>query len=118
MKPLTGGNMRFGYYPGCSQISSAKGIRPFSQKSNRNLGVSLDELDGWSCCGATSGHVTNHKLANGLAMRNIMLADHQGLDNIVAPCAACYNRLILSQYETFNHPRDQERDRRTSLYKI
>ena len=96
--------MRFGYYPGCSQISSAKEYDLSLKRVVGKLGVSLDELNDWSCCGATSGHVTNHKLANGLAMRNIMLADQQGLENMVAPCAACYNRLILSQYETLNHP--------------
>ncbi len=96
--------MRFGYYPGCSQTGTAKEYDISLRKVIGKLGVSFDELDDWSCCGATSAHVTNHKLANALAMRNIALAGTQGIDNVVAPCAACYNRLVLSQYETMHHP--------------
>lgn len=96
--------MRFGYYPGCSQTGTAKEYDISLRKVIGRLGVSFDELDDWSCCGATSAHVTNHKLANALAMRNIALAGMQGIDNMVAPCAACYNRLVLSQYETMHHP--------------
>ncbi len=96
--------MRFGYYPGCSQTGTAKEYDISLRKVIGKLGVSFDELDDWSCCGATSAHVTNHKLANALAMRNIALAGMQGIDNMVAPCAACYNRLVLSQYETMHHP--------------
>lgn len=96
--------MKYGYFPGCSQTSSAKEYDISLRKVIEKLGVSFDEINDWSCCGATSAHVTNHNLSTALAMRNIMLAGQQGMDNIVAPCAACYNRLIMSQHEIANHP--------------
>lgn len=95
--------MKYGYFPGCSLTSSAKEYDISLRKVIDKLGISFDEINDWSCCGATSAHVTNHKLSAALAMRNIMLAEQQGLDNIIAPCAACYNRLIISQYETGKH---------------
>ena len=96
--------MKYGYFPGCSQTGSAKEYDISLRKVIEKLGASFDEINDWSCCGATSAHVTNHKLSSALAMRNVMLAGQQGLENMVAPCAACYNRLITSQYEIANHP--------------
>jgi len=89
--------MKYGYFPGCSQTGSAKEYDISLRKVIEKLGTSLDEIKDWSCCGATSAHATNHKLSTALAMRNIMLAEQQGMENIIAPCAACYNRLIMSQ---------------------
>lgn len=95
--------MKFGYFPGCSQTGSAKEYDISLRKVIEKLGTSFDEIKDWSCCGATSAHATNHKLSTALAMRNIMLAEQQGMESIIAPCAACYNRLIMSQYEIANH---------------
>ncbi len=96
--------MNYGYFPGCSQTGSAKEYDISLRKVIEKLGVSFDEIKDWSCCGATSAHVTNHRLSTALAMRNIMLAEQQGMENIIAPCAACYNRLIMSQNEITIHP--------------
>lgn len=96
--------MKVGYYPGCSQTGTAKEYDTSLRKVIEKLGASFDEVKDWSCCGATSAHVTNHKLANALAMRNVMLAEQQGLEDMVAPCAACYNRLVSSQHEMKKHP--------------
>ncbi|MDD5361830.1 MAG: CoB--CoM heterodisulfide reductase iron-sulfur subunit B family protein [Ignavibacteria bacterium] len=96
--------MKVGYFPGCSQTGTAKEYDISLRKVVEKLGTSFDEIKDWTCCGATSAHVTNHMLASALAMRNIMLAEQQGLDDIVAPCAACYNRLVVSQHETMTQP--------------
>lgn len=95
--------MNYGYYPGCSQTHSAKEFDISLKKVLDKLGVTLEEINDWSCCGATSAHATNHRLASALALRNIVLAGSQGLKNMVAPCAACYNRLLTSQYEISKH---------------
>jgi heterodisulfide reductase subunit B len=96
--------MKFGYFPGCSQKGSAREYELSLKRVIERLGVTFEELSDWSCCGATSAHATNHRLSNALAMRNVMLAEHQGLENLIAPCAACYNRLIVSKNECKNHP--------------
>ncbi len=94
--------MILGYYPGCSQKGSALEFEMSLLKVAEALGISLKEIEDWSCCGATSAHVTNHRLSNALAMRNVMLAEQQGLENMVAPCAACYNRLMTAKSEFGN----------------
>lgn len=96
--------MKTGYFPGCSQTGSAKEYDISFRKVFEKLGVEISELEDWNCCGATSAHVTNHKLANALPMRNVVIAAEQGFSDVVAPCAACYSRLLLSQHETIKNP--------------
>jgi heterodisulfide reductase subunit B2 len=96
--------MKIGYYPGCSQEGTAKEYNKSLREIFKILDVNLEEIDDWSCCGATSAHVTNHKLSLALSARNLALAEKQGLKEIFAPCAACYNRLVISKKELQNHP--------------
>jgi heterodisulfide reductase subunit B len=84
--------MKFAYYPGCSLHSTAKEFGDSTTAVCKTLGIDLQEIPDWSCCGATSAHATNHELAVALPARNLGLAEKMGLD-VVAPCAACYNRL-------------------------
>lgn len=84
--------MKFAYFPGCSLHSTAKEFGDSTVAVCKALGIDLQEIPDWSCCGATSAHATNHELAVALPARSLGLAEKMGLD-IVAPCAACYNRL-------------------------
>jgi heterodisulfide reductase subunit B len=65
------------------------------------LGVELCELPDWNCCGASSAHITDESLALGLALRNLTIAEKQGMD-LVIPCAACYGRLKAAEKETLS----------------
>ena len=91
--------MDIGYYPGCSQEGTAKEYDKSIRAILKVLDVNPVELDDWSCCGATSAHVTNHKLALALSARNLALAEKQNLKELFAPCAACFSRLALTQCE-------------------
>jgi heterodisulfide reductase subunit B len=62
------------------------------------LDVDLVELPDWSCCGATSAHATNQRLAIALPARNLALAEQAGHD-LVVPCAACFNRLKAAEHK-------------------
>ena len=96
--------MQIGYYPGCSQEGTAKEYDKSLREVLKVLDVDPKEIDDWSCCGATSAHVTSHKLSLALSARNLALAEKQGFKEIFAPCAACYNRLESSKTELKNHP--------------
>jgi heterodisulfide reductase subunit B2 len=96
--------MQIGYYPGCSQEGTAKEYDKSLREILKVLDVNPTEIKDWSCCGATSAHITSHKLSLALSARNLALAEKQGLAEIFAPCAACYNRLISSKNELQNHP--------------
>jgi heterodisulfide reductase subunit B len=91
--------MKFGYYPGCSLSGTGREFDLSIKEVVSALDVKLEEINDWSCCGASSAHTTNHLLSVALPARNLILADKQGLDNVMAPCAACFNRLIVSKHD-------------------
>ena len=47
--------MKIGYYPGCSLHGTARELDESLRAVASALDLELQELDDWSCCGATSG---------------------------------------------------------------
>jgi heterodisulfide reductase subunit B2 len=88
--------MSFSYYPGCSQSGSAEEFGDSTVAVCKALGIDLDELPDWSCCGASSAHMTNDLLSVSLPGRDLAMAKKIGKDMMVV-CAACYSRMKVSQ---------------------
>jgi heterodisulfide reductase subunit B len=84
---------RLGYYPGCSLQSTAAEYDRSLKAVFAALAQELTELPDWNCCGATAGHSTSAYLAAGLLLRNLALAEKNGIGKLAVPCAACYNLL-------------------------
>jgi heterodisulfide reductase subunit B len=101
--------MDYSYYPGCSLHSTACEYNDSAEQVFKALGVTLHELEGWNCCGASSAHSFNHDLAQALPARNLAIAQRAGYD-VVMPCAACFNRHKSVDYELKHNP-----ERRTYL---
>ena len=91
--------MNFGYYPGCSLSGTAKEFDLSLKEVLKNLDTNLQEINDWCCCGASSAHSASHLLSVALPARNLILAKEQGMKEVVAPCAACFNRLKVAQHE-------------------
>ena len=83
--------MKVSYYPGCALHGTALEYDESTKAMSALLGVELGELPDWSCCGASSAHVTDESLAHRLVARNLAIAEKEGRD-LVVPCAACYSR--------------------------
>jgi heterodisulfide reductase subunit B len=96
--------MRIGYYPGCSLLGSSREFDESARAVLKALDVELVEVPDWNCCGASSAHVLNHALALALPARILALAEQAGLTELLAPCAACSNRLLSAQQELAKHP--------------
>jgi len=88
----------YSFYPGCSQLSSAEEYGESALRVAGKLGIMLETLPDWNCCGASSAHMTNHLLALSLPGRDLAKARERGGDLVVV-CAACYNRLRTAQKE-------------------
>lgn len=91
--------IRIGYYPGCTLKGTAVEYDKSVTKIASLLGVDLVEVPDWNCCGASSAHATNRKLSLALAARVLAIAEQEGMDRVLVPCAACYNRLVKTQVE-------------------
>jgi len=67
--------MKVSYYPGCSLHGTAKEYDESTQMVCEELGVELEEVNDWNCCGASSAHCTNDKLSVALGARVLALAE-------------------------------------------
>jgi heterodisulfide reductase subunit B len=91
--------MKIGYFPGCSLEATAREYDESLTAIAGPLGVELEEIDDWACCGSTPAHQTNHLLSVALPARTLALAEEQGFDRVLAPCAACFSRLATARHE-------------------
>jgi len=95
--------MKLAYYPGCSAEGSGIEYGMSVERTSEILGFELIELEDWNCCGATSGHNTDKLLSLALPARNLAIAEKTGL-NVLAPCAACYNRHRTAEHTVRHDP--------------
>jgi len=95
--------MKYGYYPGCSLLGSAVEYARSAEAVLLTVGVELQEIDDWVCCGATAAHATSHLLSIALPAMSCAAAEKQGLD-ILTCCAACYSRLKSANKEVTEDP--------------
>ena len=100
---MEGGQVRFAYYPGCTAKSTSLEYDKSVRETAQYLKVTLEEIPDWSCCGASSGHITSHELALALPSRNLALANAMSLD-ITIPCPACSLRHNIAQYALQDDP--------------
>lgn len=84
--------MKYAYYPGCSLECNAASYDVSTRAVADLLGIKLLEIDDWNCCGATEYFSQNELVASSVIARNLALVD-SSLDQLVAPCAACYCNL-------------------------
>jgi heterodisulfide reductase subunit B len=101
--------MTYRYFPGCSLKSSGRAYEESLLAVFRAMGVPLQELDDWNCCGATAYMSVDEVQAFTLAARNLGLAEQsattgEGVTDIVAPCNACYLVLLKTQRYMGEHP--------------
>jgi heterodisulfide reductase subunit B len=105
-------SIKYGYYPGCSLESTAKEYDLSMRAAAKLLGVELEEIEDWNCCGASSGHCTNYELSLALPARNLAIAEKEGL-NIAVACAACFLR-----FKQTNHDLRKDDSLRQKIEKI
>jgi len=96
--------MRIGYYPGCSLLGSSREFDESVRAVCAAIGLELVEVPDWACCGASSAHVLDHDLSVALPAKILAQAEAAGLTEVLAPCAACFSRLIGAYSELEQHP--------------
>jgi heterodisulfide reductase subunit B len=96
--------VRIGYFPGCSLVGSSRDFGESVQALAHALEIELVEVPDWSCCGASSAHALDRVLSLALPADILARAACAGLDEVLAPCAACYNRLVSLRHELDANP--------------
>jgi heterodisulfide reductase subunit B len=97
----------YAYYPGCSAKATGVAYEESLLAVSAALGIELEEIDDWNCCGATAYFSVREKLAMAISARNLALAEQMGKD-IVAPCSACYLGLAKANKYLWEFPETRE----------
>ncbi len=83
--------MKYLFYPGCSMESSALEYRSSMFAALKALGAQVEEIEDWTCCGASVAPVMSDLLGLALPARNLALAERMDGDRqIIVGCSACY----------------------------
>ncbi|MBU2551345.1 MAG: CoB--CoM heterodisulfide reductase iron-sulfur subunit B family protein [Proteobacteria bacterium] len=90
--------MKFAFYPGCSYEGTA-GYPESVSAVSRALGLELEEVPDWNCCGATAYFSLDKYQALALTARVFALARARGHETVLTVCNACYTTLRKG-YET------------------
>lgn len=98
VKPVKPAENQIAYFPGCSLHSSAAEYDHTVRVAAQVLGLELIEPPGWTCCGSSPAHSTDHVLATVLPMRTLATVEQMGLDTVTAPCSACFARMKAAAY--------------------
>lgn len=96
--------MDLAYYPGCSLSQSAQLYNYQTGLIFEKLGIRLQEINDWNCCGATSVSKINDFMAVALSARNLGIAEASGVLEMVVPCSACYSRTLVAQQRLRDNP--------------
>lgn len=92
-------NFNIAYYPGCSGSGSSVEYEASTRLVCSKLGINLEEIEGWSCCGSSPAHTVNHVLSAALSGRNLALASKQGHDTVATPCPSCLMNLRTAAHK-------------------
>ena len=85
------------YFPGCSLATTAKENSASLISFLNHFDIRVTEVEDWNCCGSSSTHSVNSKLALSLAARNLFHAA-PGKPVLVA-CPGCFLRLEYARLE-------------------
>jgi heterodisulfide reductase subunit B len=111
--------MKIAYYPGCTLKTKALNLENSALATMAALGVDVEELPRWNCCGALFSLADDDLIHQVAPVRNLVRAKEHGKDGIVTLCAQCYNTLARANLlmredqekrDTLNRFMDEEPD--------
>ena len=83
--------MKYSYYPGCAEHGTAVDYRMSVEAVFQRLGIELEEIKNWNCCGAL--HVDDRTARVALSARTLASAKA----DIATPCNLCYSNLMRAK---------------------
>lgn len=85
--------MSLAYYPGCTLKTKARNLEEPAVASMKVLGLKLDEVPRWNCCGAVYSLAEDDLMHQVAPVRNLIRVKKQGRNELVTLCAFCLNTL-------------------------
>lgn len=82
--------MKINYYPGCTLKTKAKDLDRYARLSAEALGVTMEEIKDWVCCGAVYPTARDEIATKLSAVRALDYAKNNG-GKLLTLCSACHN---------------------------
>lgn len=82
--------MKLSYYPGCTLKTKARELDEYARKAAVALGITLEELPDWQCCGAVYPMAKDEIATKLSSVRALVSAKSLGND-LVTLCSACHH---------------------------
>lgn len=82
--------MKVGYFPGCTLKNKAKELDDYARKAAEALGVTLEEIEEWQCCGGVFT-TAKDEVATKLSSVRALKAAKDKEQPLVTVCSACHN---------------------------
>lgn len=97
------------YYPGCSLEGTGKPYDRSTRAVSKKLGLELEEVKNWNCCGAVEVKNIDPDVETYLSSRVMSIAANEmGHDTVMAPCNGCYHNLKKAEYALSNKESSRE----------
>jgi heterodisulfide reductase subunit B len=91
---------RVAYYPGCALEGTGHAYNRSTKAVGKALGLELDEVKNWNCCGAMEVKNVDPKIQTYLSSRVLSIAAHEMKAQVVlAPCNGCYHYLKKAEHD-------------------
>lgn len=97
------------YYPGCALEGTGHAYNRSTKEVGKKLGLKLEEVKNWNCCGAMEVKNIDPKIQTYLSSRVLSIAANEmGHDVVMAPCNGCYHNLKKAEYDLENDEQSRE----------
>lgn len=98
--------MKVSYFPGCTLKTKAKDLDAYARKSAEVLGITLEEIENWQCCGGVFTTSTDEIATKLSSVRALKEAKSKN-QPLVSVCSACHNVIkqtnaAMANDQTFN----------------
>ncbi len=84
--------MKVSYFPGCTLKNKAKALDTYAYRVAEALGVTLEEIEEWQCCGGVFTTAKNEVATKLSSVRALKYAADRN-QPLVSVCSACHNVL-------------------------
>ena len=101
--------MKLSYFPGCTLKNHARNFEDSILYSMRHLGVEVEELDRWNCCGTVLSLAADDLMRQLAPVRNLIRAKEANASRLMTACSMCYNTLKRANERVRNSPADLKR---------
>ncbi len=94
--------MKVSYFPGCTLKNKAKDLDVYARKSAEALGVTLEEIENWQCCGGVFT-TANDEVATKLSSVRALKDAQSKSQPLVTVCSACHNVIKQTNHAMQNN---------------